>query len=115
MATYTLNVGLENNIIFDKGGVDAVIDKIDSMTDGNVADSKIVTSTYLDNPERTLVIDIVVEPSNIKKLVTNMCKVFTQEAIPYMNKTNNLDAELVYNPDFTGEKYEFDAQYFVEM
>lgn len=48
-------------------------------------------------------------------MATTLCELCTQECIPYTyyNCGFAVDEQLVYNPDFKGDKYDFDAAYFI--
>ena len=43
----------------------------------------------------------------------NLCKIMTQTAIAM--RTDGEDGKLVYHPDHSGDKYEFDEKYFIEF
>lgn len=97
------NIGLENNP-YDHKGVLSVISQ-----HCNVFHHSVVISSYLGNDEATSV--IYVDRVFTDKEIENFCNIFTQECIALLD--NGHKGRLIYNPNFVGEKYTFDLQYFV--
>tara|TARA_Y100001973_G_C5153818_1_gene309602 strand:- start:686 stop:1189 length:504 start_codon:yes stop_codon:yes gene_type:complete len=89
---------------------------------------------YQDKTEDTMIIEINgtfdgagqggsdIVGITMRELCESMCLVYTQECVPYKVKTEqtlynekHTQCELVYNPLFTGEKFEFDGAYFMTI
>lgn len=104
---YTLNIGLNNNpfsftesvIVLSRFGVKDFEFRIGVFTypDGST------------EQEPTLVIKFARKPN-----VAKLCKLFTQICIPVFDHSTG-EGKLVYNPSFTGDRFEFDSQYFFEI
>jgi hypothetical protein len=49
-------------------------------------------------------------------MAATLCTLCTQECIPYIHYKDGfaIDEQLVYNLSFQGDKYDFDAAYFIE-
>src|SRR5690606_28241463 len=77
-------------------------------------DYKINVGQYNGKPEKTMVVNYNSSHSREQtiKIIKEVCGVCTQECIPVKCGTF---AELVYHPDYTGEKYKFDPQYFINF
>lgn len=108
MNTIKLNIGLENNpYTYQK-----VVELID-WTYGKSKISRQQTGEYNGEPERTAV--FLTESSyNVNKIlraVEVLTEIFTQECIAV--KINDV-GYLVYNPEYKGEKFEFNNEYFIE-
>lgn len=59
------------------------------------------------------------DPEWAELLTKTLCGVFTQECIPYRHidvkgSEVTITEELVYNDDFKGDKYDFDAEFFID-
>lgn len=98
-----LNVGKTSQTI-KAGGVLKAIKK----AGGDVFAYSIKAGEYDGIKESTL----VVEAANLsKKQIAHISQEFFQECIAVYNKKNE-SGELVYSPEFKGEKIEFDINYF---
>ena len=107
MNNLTLNVGL--NVGRTKNTIDykKVLQYIKKMG-ANVFNYSIKEGEYNGIQESTL----VVETTNLsKRQIETLSKEFLQECIAVYNKKND-SGELVYSPEFKGEKIEFDVNYF---
>jgi hypothetical protein len=104
----TYNIGLGNN-------------PVDMETFlGNLSKMFILRHKYSDDgswdgeSERTCILVMVTDdqfdPFNLAKL---MCTLMNQECIAV--KVDGGESRLVYNTSFTGDKMEFDDQYFLEF
>ena len=103
MKTVKLNIGLENNP-FDFERVKTLF---------NPLSARIEVGEYNGQVERTAVINALIDGSieTIFLLIDLLTIAFTQECIAV--KIDDV-GYLVYNPNFDGEKFEFDNQYFIE-
>lgn len=102
-----LNIGLNNNPYSE----DEVIKAVKMFID--VDRTMIVNGEYNGEEEPTLVVVGLTTHSHgvVTDFVKAMCRVFTQECIPYkMGK-----GELVYHPLYDGDRYDFDEQYFITI
>lgn len=109
MNTIKLNIGLENNPYTFFGVAFTTRIELEAMIDK----SREEVGEYNGEPERTVVLGLTspyVETSILKK-VELLTKKFTQECIAV--KINDV-GYLVYNPEYTGEKFEFSNEYFIE-
>ena len=107
MDTLILNIGL--NIGRTSSTIDCkeVLQYIKNMGT-NIFDYSIKEGEYCGIKEKTLIIEV----SNLsKKQIANISKEFLQECIAVYNKKTN-SGELVYVPEFKGEKIKFDINYF---
>ncbi len=110
MNVFQLNIGLNNNPytfeLITKGLVHAF--------EGEIVATREHMGVYEGNPEPTLVAKIItaMDEESAKILVGAMCMKFTQECI---GMKFNEEGTLVYNPEFKGEQYTFDAEYFIEF
>ena len=110
MNVFQLNIGLNNNPysfeLITKGLVHAF--------EGEIVATREHMGEYLGSPEPTLVAKIVTEMNeeSARILVGAMTMKFTQECI---GMKFNEEGTLVYNPEFKGEQYTFDPEYFIEF
>lgn len=100
---YILNIGLENN--------PAPLQRIvtDLSVNCDLQDSIVKTGEYNGKPERTYV--ALVSKCN-RQLVEKLCKAYTQECIA-VYRTDFQDGILIYNPDFDGDRFDFDPKFFL--
>lgn len=109
MNTVKLNIGLENNP-YTFFGVECTV-RI--HLEGMINESREEIGEYDGNPERTVVMDVT-SPKGIKsilKSIENLTIIFTQDCIAV--KINDV-GYLVYHPEYKGEKFEFNNEYFIE-
>lgn len=103
MKIVKLNIGLENNP-YDFESIQWIF--------GASSTSRVQIGEYNGEPERTAVVLAKVENDfDVLEYVAKMALSFTQECIAV--KIDDV-GYLVYNPNFEGEKLEFDNQYFIE-
>lgn len=103
MKTVKLNIGLENNP-YDFDFIQWIF--------GTSSTSRVQIGEYNGEPERTAVVLTKVENDfDVLEHVAKMARLFTQECIAV--KIDDV-GYLVYNPNFEGEKFEFDQKYFIE-
>lgn len=105
----SLNVGLLNNPMH--------ADKIVGLLSSYLFDRysyAVLQGKYNDIDEPTLVIQGETNKTiaEVRKEVSRLCSELTQECIPYELATFG---ELVYNANYTGEKYYFDRNYFLKI
>lgn len=104
-----LNIGLENNPKTISELTDLL--KIKWIVINNLA---IKEGEFNGNPERTLVIEgeTKLKKEFILKMIEHICKVATQESIAV--KING-EGILVFNPEYKGERYEFNENFFINL
>lgn len=97
-----INLGLNNN----PWTYEQVVDFFKKY---NLTSERKDMGEWQDNPEPTavLVIDNV-DDAEVEK----WCQYFTQECIAVLR--GDLTGSLIYNPDYTGERYAFDFKYFIQ-
>lgn len=102
-----LNIGLENNPLTESD-----ITQILWLNGFYHMKSRIHISTYLGNPERTLIIEgsYLRNEKQFIRVIEGLCLMLTQECIAAM--VNGIGA-LIYDPTFTGETIEFNKDYFI--
>ena len=107
MKTVKLNIGLENNP-FD---FEQIIEQFSIFN--KIISARIEVGEYNGEPERTAVIEVESGIDTNKSLSQTeyLTKLFTQECIAV--KIDDV-GYLIYNPNFEGEKFEFDQKYFIE-
>ena len=109
MNTIKLNIGLENN----KARFHSQVELRVWMFFNDLKISRQQTGEYNGKPERTSVFLTSSKKSveTILKTVEILTELFTQDCIAV--KINDV-GYLVYNPEYTGEKFEFNNEYFIE-
>lgn len=100
---YILNIGLSNN----PAPLEQIID--DLQVNCGLRDWQVQTGTYNGIEEQTLVARV--ERCN-RFLTEGFCKAYTQECIALWSYDFQW-GWLVYDPNFTGDRFEFDLQYFL--
>ncbi|MFN5252159.1 MAG: hypothetical protein ACK5DE_14060, partial [Bacteroidota bacterium] len=86
----------------------------------NLVSARLHIGQYNGNPEPTAVIEISRLHGVTDGEVKEWCKYFTQECIAIertilsAQRKVYTEGVLVYNPDYTGDRYTFDAQYFIK-
>lgn len=101
-----LNIGLNNNPYTYEDVVNITFDKLASK--GSPLTARLHIGTYLGQPEPTAVIQI--DSNADRTAIEELCQTFTQECIAVMQGING---DLVYNPNFKGQQYTFDSNYFI--
>ena len=107
---FQLNIGLNNNpYTFER-----ISNALVHAFEGEIVATREDIGEYVDSPEPVLVAKIItaMDEESAKILVGAMAMKFTQECI---GMKFNEEGTLVYNPEFKGEQYTFDAQYFIEF
>jgi hypothetical protein len=110
MNVFQLNIGLNNNpYTFEK-----ITEALVVAFEGEIVATREHMGVYEGNPEPTLVAKIItqMDEESARVLTTMMAMKFTQECI---GMKFNEEGTLVYNPDFKGEQYNFDSDYFIEF
>jgi hypothetical protein len=104
----TYNIGMNNNPV----DLDRFFDNLSKM--GLIIRHRFDNGEYLDNPEPTCIPVLVsVREFDPFYLAETFCLVMKQDCIAV--KVEGGESRLVYNPNFTGEKMEFDGQYFIDF
>jgi len=104
-----LNIGLENN----PQSYDQIIETLQSNPDIILGSTERVDGEYNGQPERTLVVNAKYKgpAKDFRRYIEGLNQELTQEAI---GAQFNNRGSLIYDPNFTGERYQFDKQYFIE-
>lgn len=116
----TLNIGLNNNPFT----AEQIRKHMYDFFSSHIVQMRDALGEYEGHDEPTLVVKVSQYNNNDHvwmTIVRMMNRLYTQECIPF--RLVNTDADgfesitegLVYNGDFTGEKYTFDPKYFIEM
>lgn len=110
MNVFQLNIGLNNNPYTFELITKALV----TAFEGEIVATREDLGEYITSPEPTLVAKIItqMDEESARVLTTMMCMKFTQECI---GMKFNEEGTLVYNPDFKGEQYNFDSDYFIEF
>jgi hypothetical protein len=111
------NIGLGNNPLtkFYSDGTtpdNLQLDIFKLLMQYGYADSyyKICDGIYNDQKEYTYVGNLWLnEGLDIDAVTEELCKAMTQECISYMAT----QSKLIYNPNFEGERYEFNEEFFI--
>jgi hypothetical protein len=109
----TFNIGLNNNP-FNRIQVRTIVDDILLQHAAIKFDYRYVMSEFMGNEEPTFVctFESTISQERMEQLVQALTLLMTQESIAVM--TNNVGT-LVFNPSHTGDRYQFDNQYFINM
>ena len=110
MNTIKLNIGLENN----PKSFTEVSKNTNWMLCFGLFESREEVGEYEGKPERTAVIKLtndVDSESTVIEFVEYLTTIFIQDCIAV--KINDV-GYLVYNPEYKGEKFEFNNEYFIE-
>lgn len=128
MKNTTFNIGLNNNPFSYEEVVTIITDSLQIRR--TKVQAQLREGLYCPDDET-----IVFEPTAVIRVLheevyqddvwaemmsETFCAVFTQECIPYRHielKEGNMliTEQLVYHPQFDGDKYDFDGQYFIEF
>lgn len=116
----TLNIGLNNNPFTAQ---EIAQDFQELYTNrGAIVETFEALGEYVENPEPTLVIKISTDLASFiywKAEVKEFTIIYTQECIPVQvehTDTNGFQTTkqaLIFNPEYSGERYEFDPKYFI--
>ena len=115
----TFNIGLNNNP-FSYETLAQFITNAIGRTNERV-EIQLHDGTYVGNDEPTAVIRVIHKSEYqdsqwAEMMAQQLCITCTQECIPYRHSNDCTMAEkLVYHPQFDGDKYDFDGQYFIEF
>ena len=104
-----LNIGLNNNP-YSIGAIKALLSQKTT-----ILNSQLYDGFYKEPQEPTLVISLSFPDqklSSVIQYIESLCIELTQECIPVLSDSFEL---LVYNPNYTGEKFKFDNQYFLTL
>lgn len=102
---YTINIGLNNNPL----NLDQVAKLLNQFKLFGLEDYQEKSGDYLGAEEPTFVGELDSITSNH---VEALCEIMTQDCIAIYNHDTEV-GDLVYNPLYEGEKYEFDPKYFL--
>jgi hypothetical protein len=116
----TINIGLNNNP-FTAQEIAQNFQELYTNR-GAIVETFEALGEYVDNPEPTLVIKISTDLASFiwwKSEVKDFTIIYTQECIPV--RVEHTDANgfkttkqaLIFNPEYSGERYEFDLKYFI--
>jgi hypothetical protein len=110
MNVFQLNIGLNNNPY----SFELITNALVAAFEGEIVATREDLGEYITSPEPTLVAKIItqMDEESARVLTTMMCMKFTQECI---GMKFNEEGTLVYNPEFKGEQYNFDSDYFIEF
>lgn len=120
--TITLNLGLLSNKEFDGLTEDQIIAGFKGclvLFNMKAINGKIAQSAT----EKTIVAELeIVSYSNVDYFIGKMCEFLEQDAIAYINNTNE-KGSLIYNPSFSAEELEikkfqwgeFNVDYFINL
>jgi hypothetical protein len=115
----TFNIGLNNNP-FNYEHLARFINNAFGSTNEKV-EIQLRNGTYEGDSEPTAVVRVwhKSEYQDVlwaEMMATTLCVVCTQECIPYTHYNGGfaVDEQLVYHPQFEGEKYTFDGAYFID-
>jgi len=106
----TWNIGLNNNPYTATLIIDAITTAF-PHNEGYIVAYREHMGEWEGKPEPTLVIEVIGEQDaeSMVALTKMMCIAFTQDAIAVRNDG---DGHLVYRPEFTGDRYEFNSEFF---
>lgn len=116
----TLNIGLNNNPFTAQEIAEHFQEFYASR--GAIIETFVGIGEYVKNPEPTLVVKISTDLRSWvwwKSEVRELTIIYTQECIPVRvestdsNGIKTRNQELIFNPDYKGERYEFDEKYFI--
>ena len=116
----TINIGLNNNP-FTAQEIAQNFQELYTNR-GAIIETFEALGEYVDNPEPTLVIKISTDLASFiwwKSEVKDFTIIYTQECIPVRVEHTDSDGfkttkqALIFNPEYSGERYEFDPKYFI--
>lgn len=105
-----LNIGLNNN----PSSVQSVENICKEVFGITKTQTKQVISTYNGEEEPTLVVQVPLSwnINVVEHVVEKLCEEFTQECIAMVYGGVK---KLIFNPLYSGERFEFASEFFVEM
>lgn len=118
----TLNIGLNNNPFTAQEIADNFNEFPVYSSLGAIIETFETLGQYVENPEPTLVVKISTDLMSWvwwKSEVEELTIMYTQECIPVRVESTDssgfkkINQDLIFNPDYTGERYEFDEKYFI--
>lgn len=126
MDTITLNIGLNAgfNKKTPKTQLAKTLDRINSVRWSKITikDLRIELGEYDGKPEKTLIVAFEYDKEKtsidfIRQWVERHCIELSQECIPFRTRIDGVIAheELVYNPQYKGDKFTFSDDYFIDM
>jgi hypothetical protein len=116
----TMNIGLNNNPFTAKEIAQKFQDLYTER--GAIVETFEGLGEYVKNPEPTLVIKISTDIDIFYRWAVEVeffTIIYTQECIPVRVDSTDADGitirkqELIFNPEYEGERYEFDEKYFI--
>jgi hypothetical protein len=116
----TINIGLNNNP-FTAQEIAQNFQELYTNR-GAIVETFEALGEYVENPEPTLVIKISTDLASFiywKAEVKEFTIMYTQECIPVQVKHTDANGfqttkqALIFNPEYSGERYEFDPKYFI--
>jgi hypothetical protein len=116
----TINIGLNNNP-FTAQEIAQNFQELYTNR-GAIIETFEALGEYVENPEPTLVIKISTDLASFiwwKSEVKDFTIIYTQECIPVrvehtdVNGFQTTKQDLIFNPEYSGERYEFDPKYFI--
>jgi len=110
MNVFQLNIGLNNNPY----SFELITNALVAAFEGEIVATREDLGEYITSPEPTLVAKIItqMDEESARILTGAMCLKFTQGCI---GMKFNEEGTLVYNPEFKGEQYTFNPEYFIEF
>jgi hypothetical protein len=110
----TYNIGLLNNAFVEDQNTDRIERFFSSLSVlGVFTRVRFDTGTW-DGDEPTAILVIVSDDEfDAEGICMNFTKLFTQTAIAM--RTEGEEGKLIYHPDHTGDRVEFDEKYFIEF
>jgi hypothetical protein len=102
---YTINIGLNNNPLT----LEEIAKLLNQFKLFGLTDYAEKLGEYVGAEEPTFVGELEVMTTNFAEA---LCEIMTQDCIAIYNHDWEV-GELVYNPLYEGEKYEFDPKYFL--
>jgi hypothetical protein len=98
----TLNIGLNNNPF-------TFIETVSFFEFSGLTQFEFRWGIYDGHREPTAVLQLSELPD-----VELLCKFFTQECIAVLDESTGIGS-LIYNPDYQGDRHQFDFEYFLEF
>jgi len=99
---FTLNIGLNNNPF-------TFLETVAFFEFSGLTKFEFRIGKYVENREPTAVLQLSELPD-----IEFLCQFFTQECIAILDESTGIGS-LIYRPDFKGDRYSFDFEYFLEF
>lgn len=106
--SYILNIGLTVNGIEPEGQLSKTLE---ATGFADRKDYKAVKRQWKGKPENSVALRVEGEPHIMEKRLQNLCKKLNQNAIAVFDTVSRAGF-MVYSPDYQGERYKWDANYF---